>query len=62
VSLKRNVTQALEAATSDEGQTMAEYGVVLSVISVATVGIFWALAGSISGAVTRAIDLIPGAS
>ena len=54
-TIARNV-----AARDDEGQTMAEYGVVLSVICVATVGIFTAFAGSVSGAVQRAVDLIPG--
>ena len=47
------------AAGKDEGQTMAEYGVVLSVICVATVGIFTAFSGSISAAVGRAAALIP---
>ena len=38
---------------------MAEYGVVLSVICVATVGIFTAFSGSVSAAVGRAAALIP---
>jgi Flp pilus assembly pilin Flp len=49
-----------DAASNEEGQTMAEYGVVLSVICVATVTIFTAFSGSIAGAVRRAADLIPG--
>jgi Flp pilus assembly pilin Flp len=44
----------------DEGQTMAEYGVVLSVITVATVLVFTALSGSVLGVVNRAATLIPG--
>jgi Flp pilus assembly pilin Flp len=44
---------------NEEGQTMAEYGVVLSVICVATVGVFTLLSGSISAAVGRAVALIP---
>ena len=48
-------------AVSDEtGQTMAEYGVVLSVIAVATVVIFTGLASSALAAVARVTDLIPG--
>ena len=44
----------------DEGQTMAEYGVVLSVITVATVLVFTALSGSVLAVVNRAATLIPG--
>jgi Flp pilus assembly pilin Flp len=39
---------------------MAEYGVVLSVITVATVLVFTALSGSVLGVVNRAATLIPG--
>jgi Flp pilus assembly pilin Flp len=39
---------------------MAEYGVVLAVITVATVGIFTALAGGIDATVSAVIDLLPG--
>jgi len=50
-----------EANVGDnEGQTMAEYGIVLSVICVATVGIFTAFSGNVAAAVDRAVDLIPG--
>ncbi len=35
----------------EAGQTMAEYGVALAVITIATVAVFSALAGGISGAV-----------
>ena len=34
-----------------EGQTMAEYAVVLGVITLAVVGVFTALSGGISGAI-----------
>ena len=39
------------ARTRQEGQTMAEYAVVLGVITLAVVGVFTALAGGISGAI-----------
>ena len=42
----------------EEGQTMAEYGVVLAVITVATVGIFTALSGGITATINRAIGLL----
>ena len=38
------------AKRREEGQTMAEYAVVLGVITLAVVGVFTALAGGISGA------------
>jgi Flp pilus assembly pilin Flp len=40
----------------EEGQTMAEYAVVLGIITLAVVGVFTALAGGISGA----IDAVKG--
>jgi Flp pilus assembly pilin Flp len=40
----------------EEGQTMAEYGVVLAVI---TIGVFVAL-GLLSGAITSAISTVTG--
>jgi Flp pilus assembly pilin Flp len=43
----------------EEGQTMAEYGVVLAVITIATVGVFTVLSGGVEGALNRAIALIP---
>ena len=44
----------------EEGQTMAEYGVVLAVITVLTVGIFTALSGGITRAIQSVIKLMPG--
>ena len=45
------------ARQRQEGQTMAEYAVVLGVITLAVVGVFTALSGGISGA----IDSVKGA-
>jgi Flp pilus assembly pilin Flp len=42
----------------EEGQTMAEYAVVLAVITVATVAVFTALSGGISGAIQNTIGKI----
>jgi Flp pilus assembly pilin Flp len=39
------------ASRREDGQTMAEYAVVLGVITLAVVGVFTALAGGISGAI-----------
>jgi Flp pilus assembly pilin Flp len=37
----------------EDGQTMAEYAVVLGVITLAVVGVFTALSGGISSAITN---------
>lgn len=43
----------------EEGQTMAEYGVVLAVITIGAVGVFTALSGGISGALNNVVGLLP---
>jgi len=43
-----------------EGQTMAEYGVVLAVITIATVGVFTVLAGGIANAIDKVLVILPG--
>ena len=42
----------------EQGQTMAEYAIALAVITVATVAVFTALSGSISGVVNNAVSLL----
>ena len=42
----------------EEGQTMAEYAVVLGVITLAVVGVFTALSGGISGAISAVTNAI----
>lgn len=42
----------------EEGQTMAEYAVVLAVITVATVAVFTALSGGIQGAITNVTGIL----
>jgi len=46
------------AGRREEGQTMAEYGVTLAVITIALLAVFTALSGGISQAVNRAIGLL----
>jgi Flp pilus assembly pilin Flp len=54
-----NVSARLRALThQEEGQTMAEYAVVLAVITVATVAVFTALSGGISGALNNVLGAI----
>jgi Flp pilus assembly pilin Flp len=43
-----------------EGQTMAEYGVVLAVLTIATVGVFTLLSGGIKNAIQKVIEILPG--
>jgi Flp pilus assembly pilin Flp len=44
----------------EEGQTMAEYGVVLAVITIGAVGVFTLLGGGITNAINTVIDNLPG--
>lgn len=48
---------AWDMRNRQEGQTMAEYGVVLAVLTIATVGVFTALSGGITNAINRVINL-----
>jgi Flp pilus assembly pilin Flp len=45
---------------SEEGQTMAEYAVVLAVITVAIIATLTVLAGSIDGALEAVSDTVAG--
>jgi len=42
-----------------EGQTMAEYGVVLAVITIGAVAVFTALSGGISSSIGKVTALLP---
>lgn len=43
----------------EEGQTMAEYGVVLAVITVGAIAAFTALSGGVSKAINNVTSLLP---
>jgi Flp pilus assembly pilin Flp len=43
----------------EEGQTMAEYGVVLAVITIGAVAVFTALSGGISASIGKVTKLLP---
>jgi Flp pilus assembly pilin Flp len=43
----------------EEGQTMAEYGVVLGVITVLAIGAFTLLSGGIQGAINKVTSILP---
>ncbi|HKH30617.1 MAG TPA: Flp family type IVb pilin [Gaiellaceae bacterium] len=62
---RREVNQVLKIyeklasyRVDEEGQTMAEYGVVLAVITIAVFGALGLLSGNIVGAVTRVATYI----
>jgi Flp pilus assembly pilin Flp len=48
----------LELSRQDEGQTMAEYGVVLAVITLAALSALALLAGNVTNALTRVAGFI----
>ena len=54
----RKVVATLRNA--EEGQTMAEYGVVLTVIAIATVAIFTSLGDSVEAAIRNVLTYLPG--
>ena len=49
-----------ELRNREEGQTMAEYGVVLGVITIALVAVFGLLADDIAGAIDAVRAVLPG--
>jgi Flp pilus assembly pilin Flp len=49
-----------EARNADDGQTMAEYGVVLGVVTIALVAVFGLLADDIEGAINAIRAVLPG--
>ena len=58
--LNRWLTRYHASCKREDGQTMAEYGVVMAVITVASVSVFTALSGGVQGALNRVIGLFPG--
>jgi pilus assembly protein Flp/PilA len=64
---RREVNQLLKLLAwlntrDEEGQTMAEYGVVLAVITLLVVGALGLLSGSIVGALESVTEIISGAA
>ena len=53
-----SIQNRLADLRSEEGQTMAEYGVVLAVIAVIVVTALLALSGAITGALTRVTGVL----
>ncbi len=60
VNVQNAIFEAVESLREDErGQTMAEYGVVLGVITVLCIVAFTALSGGISGAIDKVTGILP---
>jgi len=56
MSLKDLVFYLRARYASEEGQTMAEYGVVLAVVAIGVVVALTALSGGISGAINNVVS------
>ena len=53
------LTEVLARCREERGQTMAEYGVVLALVTLAVVGAMTMLSGNISGAFTALAGILP---
>jgi Flp pilus assembly pilin Flp len=51
---------AAELRKREEGQTMAEYGVVLAVITIAVIGAITLLSSNVRNAITNVANILPG--
>lgn len=51
---------AAELRKREEGQTMAEYGVVLAVITIAVIGAITLLSSNVRNAITSVANILPG--
>jgi Flp pilus assembly pilin Flp len=51
---------AAELRRREEGQTMAEYGVVLAVITLAVIAAITLLSGNVRNAITSVANILPG--
>jgi Flp pilus assembly pilin Flp len=54
------IQNKLAEARNEEGQTMAEYGVILAVITVAIVAALGFLSGGIASAINSVVDVLNG--
>ena len=51
---------AIQLRKREEGQTMAEYGVVLAVITIAVIGAITLLSSNVRNAITSVANVLPG--
>ena len=55
----RKVIEVFARCREERGQTMAEYGVVLALVTLAVIGAMTMLSGNISGAFTGIAGILP---
>ena len=55
----RKVTEIFARCREERGQTMAEYGVVLALVTLAVVGAMTMLSSNLSGAFTAVSGILP---
>jgi len=54
------IQSKLAEVRSEEGQTMAEYGVVLAVITIAVIGAITLLSDNVRNAIEQVAGIMPG--
>jgi Flp pilus assembly pilin Flp len=54
--------ESIAPRTNETGQTMAEYAVILGVITITIVTTFSVLSGAIWGSLQRVVDIVSGLS
>jgi Flp pilus assembly pilin Flp len=54
-----DTTNEIPVLFREDGQTMAEYGVVLAVITAAVVAVFTVLSGGVEAAINNVTSLLP---
>jgi Flp pilus assembly pilin Flp len=59
-AVQASTSEALAALRRENGQTMAEYGVVLAVIVLACIAAITLLSGSVRAALTSVANVLPG--
>lgn len=59
VSMQQTALGATEALRHEEGQTMAEYGVILAVVALAVLAAMTLLSGNITSALTSVANVLP---
>lgn len=57
-AVRNRIAEAFESLTSDEGQTMTEYGVLLALITVVVIGVLALLGGQLTTAFTSVSDAL----
>lgn len=53
-------SETLMALRREQGQTMAEYGVVLAVVTLVCIAAFTLLSGNVRAALTSVANVLPG--